>query len=241
MHPPPRCPRSDLRHATRARETRGLTHTVHTDPAPSAATADMTLPEFDLRATVRRAAPAVAVLAAAITAVVVGGGPMHAFAHALNRALAADPRWVVAGAAFEIVSFAGYVLLLWAVAGRATRRIDARRAMEVTLGGAAATRLLPTAGAGGAALTLWALRQTGIGTREAARTLLTFLVLLYAVFLGAIATSGALIALGAADAHGPVSLSAVPAGAAVAAILIALALGQRRRRSGDRDADSAGR
>src|SRR4051812_11619139 len=211
MHPPPRCPRSDLRHATRARETRGLTHTVHTDPAPSAATADMTLPEFDLRATVRRAAPAVAVLAAAITAVVVGGGPMHAFAHALNRALAADPRWVVAGAAFEIVSFTGYVLLLWAVAGRATARIDARRALEVTLSGAAATRLLPTAGAGGAALPPWALRRTGLGARQAARTLLTFLVLLYAVFLGAIAVSGTLTALGG---EGPLTLSALPAAVA---------------------------
>src|SRR3954452_2066131 len=199
------------------------------------------LPQLDVRALARRAAVPGAVAALGVGAVVVAGGPLQAFAGALDRALAADPRWVVVAACFELLSFAGYVALLWLVAGRAHRRIDARRAVEVTLGGAAATRLLPTAGAGGAALTLWALRQTGIGTREAARTLLTSLVLLYAVFLGAIATSGALIALGAADAHGPVSLSAVPAGAAVAAVLIALALGLRRRRSGDRDADSAGR
>ena len=44
-------------------------------------------------------------------------------------------------------------------------------------------------------MTLWALRRTGMGNRTAARTLLTFLVLLYAVFLGVIAGAGALIAL----------------------------------------------
>src|SRR5205823_6813492 len=142
------------------------------------------------------------------------------FADALDRALAADGRWVVAGAALELASFAGYVALLWLVAGRAHARIDARRAVEVTLGGAAATRLLPTAGAGGAALTLWALRRTGMGNRTAARTLLTFPVLLYAVFLAAIAASGAVIALGG---HGPLTLSAVPALGATAGIAVALA------------------
>src|SRR4051794_38107060 len=186
------------------------------------------LPELDVRALARRAAPAAALAVLAAGALVVAGGPLQAFADALDRALAADPRWVLLAACFELLSFAGYVALLWLVAGRATRRIDARRALEVTLGGAAATRLLPTAGAGGAALTLWALRRTGMGGREAARTLLTFLVLLYAGFLGAIATSGALIAAGLSGAGGHVTPSAIPAGAATVAILVALALGLLR-------------
>jgi len=186
------------------------------------------LPQLDVRGLARRAGPPAAAVAVAAGALVLVGGPMRTFADALSRAVDADPRWVVLGAAFELLSFAGYVALLWLVAGRVTERIDARRAVEVTLGGAAATRLLPTAGAGGAALTLWSLRRTGIGTRQAARTLLTFLVVLYAVFLGAIATSGALIALGATGAGGPLTLSAVPALAATAGILIPLALGLRR-------------
>ena len=62
-----------------------------------------------------------------------------------------------------------------------------RESTQITLGGAAATRLLPTAGVGGAAVTLWSLRRAGLGGRGAARTLLTFLVLLYSVFLGSIA------------------------------------------------------
>lgn len=199
---------------------------------PDPAVAEFPLPRLDLRGILRRAAVPAALAAAVAGAVVLAGDPARAFADALQRALTADARWVAAGAGFELLSFAGYVALLWLVAGRATRRIDARRAVEVTLGGAAATRLLPTAGVGGAALTLWALLRTGIGRRAAARTLLTFLVLLYAVFLGAIAVAGGLIALGAVSTEGPRTLSVVPAGAAVVGILIPLALGLRRRGAG---------
>src|SRR5213076_2673525 len=109
------------------------------------------------------------------------------------------------------------------VAGRgATNRIGLRESYQVTMAGAAATRLLPTAGAGGAALTLWALRRTWMGNRAATRTMLTFLVLLYAIFLASIAASGALIALGAVHAHGPLTLSAIPAAGATVGILVAL-------------------
>ena len=206
-----------------------------------AAAAELPIPQLDVRALARRAALPAALVAVAAGAVVVAGGPLRTFADALDRALAADSRWVAAGAAFELLSFADYVALLWVVAGGVTRRIDARRAVEVTLGGAAATRLLPTAGAGGAALTLWALRRTGMGARKAARTLLTFLVLLYAVFLAAILVSGALIALGATRAHGPLTLSALPAVAAAIGIFIPLALGLYRRRATGEPAQGGGR
>src|SRR4051812_19506265 len=122
---------------------------------------DFTIPALDLRSLARRAAVPGAVAAIAAVGVAVAGGPAHAFAHALRRAVDADPGWVAAAAVSEAVSFAGYVALLWLVAGRATRRMGARASLEVTLGGAAATRLLPTAGVGGAALTLWALRRSG--------------------------------------------------------------------------------
>lgn len=149
-----------------------------------------------------RAIPARRLLvpAIALVGVVVAGltvrGPASAIAGALDRALSADPCWVVAGVLFEVVSFAGYVALLWHVAGRAAPRVGLRVSYQVTLAGAAATRLLPTAGAGGAALTLWALRRAGARDRAGARTLLTFLVVLYAVFLLAVAVSGAVVATG---------------------------------------------
>jgi uncharacterized membrane protein YbhN (UPF0104 family) len=186
--------------------------------------ADLTLPSLDVRLIARRAALPAAVAAVAVGALVVAGGPLETFAHALRRAVDADPRWVAAAAGFELLSFAGYVALLWLVAGRATSRMGIRESVEVTLGGAAATRLLPTAGVGGAALTLWALRRTGMGARAAGRTLLTFLVLLYAVFLGSIAVAGTVLAV---EGEGPFALTALPAAAAALGIAIALGLGLR--------------
>src|SRR4029453_3375578 len=129
---------------------------------------DILVPAFDVRALARRAAVPAAVAAAAPAALVVAGGPLHAFAHALRRAIDADPRWVIGGAIFELLSFAGYVALFWMVGSRGTKRLGLGESPQVTLGGPAATRLLPTAGVGGAAMTLWSLRRAGLGTRDAA-------------------------------------------------------------------------
>src|SRR4051812_49671671 len=196
-------------------------------PASADPTSDFALPALDVRALARRAAVPGALAAVAAAAIVVAGGPLQAFADALGRALDADPRWVAAGAAFELTSFAGYVSLLWLVGSRATPRLGFRASGYVTLGGAAATRLLPTGGVGGAALTIWAFRRAGLGARGATRTLLAFLVLLYAIFLGAIAVAGGAIALGLVPADGPLALSAAPAAFATAAIVAALVLASR--------------
>jgi uncharacterized membrane protein YbhN (UPF0104 family) len=97
-------------------------------------------------------------------------------------------------------------------------RLGLRESTQITLGGAAATRLLPTAGAGGAALTLWALRRSGLPTGRATRTLLTFLVLLYSVFLGSIVVTGTLLAVRGES----LALTALPAGLAAVGILLPL-------------------
>jgi uncharacterized membrane protein YbhN (UPF0104 family) len=193
--------------------------------------ADLVIPAFDVRALARRAALPAAAAAALVAVLLVAGGPLHAFEHAIRRAFDADPRWVIAGGAFELMSFAGYVALFWMVGSRATGRLGLRESTQVTLGGAAATRLLPTAGVGGAALTLWALRRTGLATRDATRTLLGFLIVLYSVFLISIATAGALIALHLVAGGGPLALSAVPAIGATLGIVGSLALGARRPRT----------
>ena len=156
---------------------------------------DLTLPSLDLRALARRAAVPAAAAIALVAAVLLLGGPLHTLTDAVRRAIDADPVWVLAAAVFELLSFGGYILLLWLVGSRASSRLGLRESTEITLGGAAATRLLPTAGVGGAAMTLWALRRSGLGTRGAASTLLTFLVIVYAVFLGAIALAGAALAI----------------------------------------------
>ena len=149
--------------------------------------------------------------------------PLQVFADALSRALSADPTWIAVAAVAELLSFGGYIALFWLVGRRATPRLDLRAGAEITLGGAAATRLLPTAGVGGAALTLWAIAKTGVGTRRAGRTLLTFLVLLYGTFLAGIAASGGAIALGAGGSTGHALLAGVAALAAGLAIGVGLA------------------
>ena len=193
-------------------------------PATADTVPDLVLPSLDLRTLTRRAAVPAGLAAVVVAALVLAGGPLHAFADALGRAVDADPRWVVAAATFEVLSFVGYVSLLWLVGSRASNRLDLRASTQITLGGAGATRLLPTGGVGGAALTIWAFRRAGLGTRGATRTLLAFLVVLYTVFLGSIAVAGGAIALGISHAHGPLALSALPAAAAVTAMAAGLAL-----------------
>jgi uncharacterized membrane protein YbhN (UPF0104 family) len=188
---------------------------------------DFTLPRLDLRAVARRAALPTALGAVALAIVLLAGGPLQVLTDALRRALAADPRWIAVAAGAEILSFTGYVMLLWHVGHRGTPRLDLRASAEVTLAGAAATRLLPTAGAGGAALTLWAIARTGLGARRGGHVLLTFLVLLYACFLAGIAASGGAIALGFGGSTGQAVVAAVASGAALAAMTVPVALALR--------------
>jgi uncharacterized membrane protein YbhN (UPF0104 family) len=194
---------------------------------------ELSLPRLDLAWVARRAALPVALAVAALAAVLLAGGPLGVLTDALSRALSADPRWMALAAAAELLSFGGYIALFWLVGRRATPRLDLRAGVEITLGGAAATRLLPTAGAGGAAVTLWALVRTGIGTRRASRLLLTFLALLYGTFLAGIAVSGAIIALGLGGTSGHAVLSAGAALAATAAITAGLVLAGRGGEAGE--------
>src|SRR3954463_9060767 len=145
-------------------------------PTSADATSDFVLPALDVRALARRAAVPGALAAVAAAAIVIAGGPLHAFADALGRALDADPRWVIAGAAFELLPFVGYGSPLRLLGSRATPRLGLRASGYVTLGGAAATRLLPTGGVGGAALTIWAFRRAGLRARGAAPNALPLLL-----------------------------------------------------------------
>ncbi len=202
---------------------------------------EFTLPSLDLRSVARRIALPAVVAAGAAAAVFLVGGHVGAIATAVRRGLDVKAGWAGAGIAFECISLAGYVLLMSLVAGGASARINARVSAQITLAGAAATRLLPTAGAGGAALALWTFRRAGLRSLMAARTLLVFLVLLYSVFLASIVISGAALASGVSGGGGPDALSAIPAAAAAVAIGLALALGltRRNRMAGDRTAKDA--
>jgi uncharacterized membrane protein YbhN (UPF0104 family) len=196
--------------------------------ASDQAVSEFALPTLDVRALARRLAAPALIAAAAVAAVFLLGGRVHAIADGVRRGLGVSPGWGLAGAALELLSLAGYVALLSLVAGRAAPRVGPRASAQITLAGAAATRLLPTAGAGGVVLTLWALRRAGLGQRAATRTLLAFLVLLYAVFLGSVVIAGAMLTVGLGGTGDPAELSALPVAAALLGIALALALAARR-------------
>jgi uncharacterized membrane protein YbhN (UPF0104 family) len=196
---------------------------------------DLALPPLDVRALARRAAVPAALALAAVGAALFAQGRVHAVSDAINRGLDVSPGWAAIAIVLECASIAGYVALLSLVAGRAAPRVGVRESAQITLAGAAATRLLPTAGAGGVALALWTLRQAGLRTQAATRTLLAFLVVLYSVFLGAVLLSGTALAFGLVAAHGPVELSAIPAALAALGIVSAAGLATSRSRA-ERDA-----
>ena len=163
-----------------------------------------------------------------VVAIVVGAGLLALalaksgpLLDALKRAAEADRRWVVAAVGLEVLSIAGYVLLLHHVVTRATPGLGWRHSYSLSVGGTAASRLLPTAGLGGVALSVVVMRRTGLKTAAIAERLLAFLLLLYSVFIGALLILAATLATGALPAHGP---RLIAAGAALGAALVGIAL-----------------
>jgi uncharacterized membrane protein YbhN (UPF0104 family) len=147
------------------------------------------------------------------------------FTHAVHQALRANWRLVALAAALEVGSVGGYVLLLHRVVARADRRLRLKDSYDVTLGGAAATRLLPTAGLGGVAVTVWALRARGVPPRELTERLVAFLLLLYAVYVAALLGAGAAVAFAPVSVTHGQALGALGAAIALAAgVAIALLL-----------------
>ncbi|HEV3283032.1 MAG TPA: YbhN family protein [Solirubrobacteraceae bacterium] len=192
--------------------------------------ADLALPALEARAIARRAAPPIVLGGVAAAAILLFGGPARTFIDGMHRALGVKPSWAVLAAGFECISLAGYVGLLSLVAGRATPRIGARESAQITFAGAAATRLLPTAGVGGLGVTLWALRRAGLQRWVATRTLMVFLVLLYSAFLVSMALSGSLLATGVVRSRGPVELSATMACVGLVAVALGLWLALRAQK-----------
>jgi uncharacterized membrane protein YbhN (UPF0104 family) len=133
-----------------------------------------------------------------------------------------DPIWLIGAFALEIASFAGYVLLFRAIFVDVGSRIDLRASAQITLAGTAATRLLASAGAGGVALTAWALRRAGMDRGVVARRMVTFIVVLYGIYMAALVVGGLGLALGLLSGSAPVGITIVPAAFGAAVIATAL-------------------
>ncbi len=158
-----------------------------------------------------------------------------------------DGWWIAFGVVLELLSFAGYVVLFRAVfvttrtgssgepgasallaaplaaadpagSSPASGPIGWSESYQITMAGLAATRLFATAGAGGVALTAWALRRSGMAPRLVACRMVAFMVLLYAVYAGSVLIDGLGLGTGLFPGGGSFALTIVPA--IVAAILM---------------------
>jgi uncharacterized membrane protein YbhN (UPF0104 family) len=132
-----------------------------------------------------------------------------------------DRWWVAVGVVLEVLSFAGYVVLFRSVLVRGQPRVGWRESYQITMAGLAATRLFATAGAGGVALTAWALRRSGMEPRLVACRMVAFFVLLYVVYAGSLLIDGLGLGSGLFPGGGSFALTIVPA--IVAVVLFAAA------------------
>jgi putative heme transporter len=130
----------------------------------------------------------------------------------------ADPVWVGIAIVFSIASYATYIALFKAVVGGDAVRFTWGETYEINMAGVAATLLFSAGGAGGVALTYWALKRAGMARREAARRMIAFISLHYAFYPLALIVFGLLLRTGVLNGDNSVELTIIPA--AIAGIMI---------------------
>jgi uncharacterized membrane protein YbhN (UPF0104 family) len=143
----------------------------------------------------------------------------------VHRIEGGDRWWIAAGVVLEVLSFAAYVVLFQAVFvreenGGPPTRIGWRESYQITMAGVVATRLLATAGAGGVALTAWALRRSGMEARLVACRMVAFMVLLYVIYAVSLVLAGLGLGTGLFPGGGSFAITIVPA--IVGALLLAV-------------------
>jgi uncharacterized protein (TIRG00374 family) len=143
-----------------------------------------------------------------------------------NRIESGNVWWLALAVGLELCSFAGYVALFRAVFVRGHPQIDWRASYQITMAGLAATRLFAAAGAGGIALTAWALRRLGMRPRVVACRIIAFTALLYGVYMGTLVICGLGLYTGLFPGPAPFAITVVPAlfGGVVIALFLGFAL-----------------
>ena len=152
------------------------------------------------------------------------------FGKSLHRLRYGNKVWLAAGVGLESLSLFGYMLLFRLTFSCEGVRISWRSSYQITMAGSVATKLLAAGGAGGIALTVWALRAAGLSARAVARRMTSFEMLLYAVFMAALVVFGGGLALGVLPGKSPTALTVVPAvlGAVVIGLVVGLGLAAQR-------------
>jgi uncharacterized protein (TIRG00374 family) len=138
----------------------------------------------------------------------------------LDKLGEADPLWIGIAIVFSIASYATYIALFKAVVGGDALKLTWGETYEINMAGVAATLLFSAGGAGGVALTYWALRKAGMLRRDVARRMVAFISLHYAFYPFALIVFGLLLRTGVLNGADSVELTIIPA--AVAGLMLVL-------------------
>jgi uncharacterized protein (TIRG00374 family) len=161
-------------------------------------------------------------MVAAAALLYVGLPRLAGFGDAWKRLSSGDPLLLTAAALLECASYAAYVWTFHRLFSGPGSRIGWKESYDISLGGAAASRVV--AGAGGIALAGWALDRSGMERKQVVSRLTTFYVLLYGVFMAALVVVGIGLRTGVLNGPAPFALTVVPAlfgGVVIAAGLVA--------------------
>jgi uncharacterized protein (TIRG00374 family) len=135
-----------------------------------------------------------------------------------------DPYWLAVAFGLQMLATASYIAVFQGVHVPPGYPIRFRESYQITMAGLAATRLFAAGGAGGVALTAWALRRSGMPRREVAERMIAFLVLTYAVYMLALIVCGFGLRWGIFPGEAPFGVTIIPAYIALAAIALFLAI-----------------
>lgn len=130
--------------------------------------------------------------------------------------------WLACGVVLEALSFFGEIVLFRGVFAARAKAFGWRTSYLITMAGTAATKVFATAGAGGIALTVWALHGYGLPAGEVADGMVCYEILTYGVFMAALAIGGFGLWLGLFSGREPVGVTLVPAIFGLAVIVIVL-------------------
>jgi uncharacterized protein (TIRG00374 family) len=145
--------------------------------------------------------------------------------HTWNRLNNGDAWWIAVAVVLEVLSLGSYIAMFQGVSVPPGSPITWRESYQITMAGLAATRLLAAGGAGGVAVTAWALRRSGMERREVAERMIAFLVLLYGVYMVAMVVCGVGLYTGLFPGRHPFAITIGPAifGAVVILSFLAIA------------------
>lgn len=133
---------------------------------------------------------------------------------ALGRLDETDPVWIGIAIVLNVAAYATYIALFKAVVGGSALRLSWKETYEINMAGVAATLLFSAGGAGGVALTYWALRKAGMERRDVGRRMVAFVSLHYVFYPIALILFGVLLRTGVMDGASSVELTIIPAGVA---------------------------